>query len=583
MTTPKAPVDDIIELTDIVEEGIALDLNLDGFPTKQPGGTKSLDEELDELLGGSTQDLPATTDPASTQPTGTSSKEAVLGDDLALDDIFDALQADSDLDSPSSLDALLDSDAPIETENLKPASAQQEEIMSPDTTGHKDDQPLQDLSSEDPELLSDNTSTPAPSLATHLEDTPSELETIQNTDASSPAEDIQQAADISAQNQTHHELEAQLAALPSRKDLETLTQELVTIQNRVLALENTPAPDIQVTTAQILAALPQSTKQLPFAQSLCDEVLGDVEAKLQGMPSTDVIEDLLQQVGNTQERVLSLENRPDPVLELTTDQLLSALPQSIEHIPFAQALHDAILNELETKLQAIPPTEILEDLLQQVGNTQERLSTLENKPDPVLEINTNQILSALPQTTEQIPFAQSFHNEILNDVEERFQALIVEKQEQIRDELTTSIDQKLLDIPSSSSVAELAQLVSTLQASISDLSGSQAQAKGLSAQVQVLETELATIRSTLQQQEAEQAALQEKNSTLHQEIQELKEDNRLIRQELAALVSPTALAEHMATLKQELHDHIQTQVPVHAAKIIREEIEHLVQDMSEDA
>lgn len=544
MTTPKAPLEDIIELTEVVEEGIALDPKSDDFPKDKPVGAKSLDLELelDEILF---QHTTSTTTPVSprtptsgtptieqtTSPTWVDLEEEILTDDLDLDDVFHALQSDADvpLDSSSALDLLLeDNTSPITNSSKQDVITQKNDMADPLLSELEDD-----LLSHSLDVLSKSTTIPAQESEEDNVETPTPLPTSQ--------------------------------AYPQS----IAEQENQKIQDGVMA-QGQESP----------VAEPKQTHE---TQEVREQLLKELEFRLEALPDKKDVESLSQMLETTQKRVHALENTPAHVVEVTTEQFLAAIPQNPDQLPFVQTLRSAILNELDGKLHALPPREVIEDLLQQVGNAQERLLTLENKPDPVVEINTNQILSALPQTTEHIPFAQSFHNEILNDVEERFHGLMVEKQEQIRDELVTSIDQKLLDIPSASSMSDLTQSVHSLQAVITDLSGNQAQTKDLGTQVQALETELETLRNTLEQQEAARTVLQEKNETQLQEILKLKEELRLVREEMSGLVSSTLFTEHMTALKEELHNYIQTQIPANAAKIIREEIENLVQNMSEEA
>lgn len=544
MTTPKAPLEDIIELTEVVEEGIALDPKSDDFPKDKPVGAKSLDLELelDEILF---QHTTSTTTPVSprtptsgtptieqtTSPTWVDLEEEILTDDLDLDDVFHALQSDADvpLDSSSALDLLLeDNTSPITNSSKQDVITQKNDMADPLLSELEDD-----LLSHSLDVLSKSTTIPAQESEEDNVETPTPLPTSQ--------------------------------AYPQS----IAEQENQKIQDGVMA-QGQESP----------VAEPKQTHE---TQEVREQLLKELEFRLEALPDKKDVESLSQMLETTQKRVHALENTPAPVVEVTTEQFLAAIPQNPDQLPFVQTLRSAILNELDGKLHALPPREVIEDLLQQVGNAQERLLTLENKPDPVVEINTNQILSALPQTTEHIPFAQSFHNEILNDVEERFHGLMVEKQEQIRDELVTSIDQKLLDIPSASSMSDLTQSVHSLQAVITDLSGNQAQTKDLGTQVQALETELETLRNTLEQQEAARTVLQEKNETQLQEILKLKEELHLVREEMSGLVSSTLFTEHMTALKEELHNYIQTQIPANAAKIIREEIENLVQNMSEEA
>ncbi|MDY0274984.1 MAG: hypothetical protein RBR42_06030 [Desulfomicrobium sp.] len=541
MTTPKAPLEDIIELTEVVEEGIALDPKSDDFPKDKPVGAKSLDLELelDEILF---QHTTSTTTPVSprtptsgtptieqtTSPTWVDLEEEILTDDLDLDDVFHALQSDADvpLDSSSALDLLLeDNTSPITNSSKQDVITQKNDMAGP--------------------LLSE----PEDDLLSHSLDVLSEATTI-------PAQEADlQVTTSPVTNQVYPQNIAE--------------QENQKIQDGVMA-QGQESP----------VAEPKQTHE---TQEVREQLLKELEFRLEALPDKKDVESLSQMLETTQKRVHALENTPAPVVEVTTEQFLAAIPQNPDQLPFVQTLRSAILNELDGKLHALPPREVIEDLLQQVGNAQERLLTLENKPDPVVEINTNQILSALPQTTEHIPFAQSFHNEILNDVEERFHGLMVEKQEQIRDELVTSIDQKLLDIPSASSMSDLTQSVHSLQTVITDLSDTQTKTKDLGTQVQALETELETLRNTLEQQEAARTVLQEKNETQLQEILKLKEELHLVREEMSGLVSSTLFTEHMTALKEELHNYIQTQIPANAAKIIREEIENLVQNMSEEA
>jgi len=544
MTTPKAPLEDIIELTEVVEEGIALDPKSDDFPKDKPVGAKSLDLELelDEILF---QHTTSTTTPVSprtptsgtptieqtTSPTWVDLEEEILTDDLDLDDVFQALQSDADvpLDSSSALDLLLeDNTSPITNSSKQDVITQKNDMADPLLS-----EPEDDLLSHSLDVLSKSTTIPAQESEEDNVETPTPLPTSQ--------------------------------AYPQS----IAEQENQKIQDGVMA-QGQESP----------VAEPKQTHE---TQEVREQLLKELEFRLEALPDKKDVESLTQMLETIQKRVHALENTPAHVVEVTTEQFLAAIPQNPDQLPFVQTLRSAILNELDGKLHALPPREVIEDLLQQVGNAQERLLTLENKPDPVVEINTNQILSALPQTTEHIPFAQSFHNEILNDVEERFHGLMVEKQEQIRDELVTSIDQKLLDIPSASSMSDLTQSVHSLQAVITDLSGNQAQTKDLGTQVQALETELETLRNTLEQQEAARTVLQEKNETQLQEILKLKEELHLVREEMSGLVSSTLFTEHMTALKEELHNYIQTQIPANAAKIIREEIENLVQNMSEEA
>jgi prefoldin subunit 5 len=400
MTASTNPTDDIIELTEIVEEGIPLDKTFEDFSMDKAVDSTSLDQELDDLLRDAEPqpkappkvedeidldilfDEPAPAAPQFESSSG-KTKAPAPGMDMAdLDDLFDSLGIGDNEDGDTALDIILDEDIPqpdkpgIKT--FYPSDSIDLELELPglengDKTGN-----VHDLTDE---LLADIPEAPLlqsptdPTAQTHpaaepLHPNPAQEQPDENavilelteehveepapagkeasavvTDREMPDADliedpVQQVAPKSPQIAPDG-LEAVAPATQTHHPAEPAPAihlaELEIISSRLDILESRPQGGPALNAEEILALMPHSPQELPVTQNLRREILEHVETRLADLAAKASVEGLQESVNALQSQVESL---PDIRTELAMTSPLAAV-QKLE----------ADLEELRTLIQ----------------------------------------------------------------------------------------------------------------------------------------------------------------------------------------------------------------------------------------
>jgi hypothetical protein len=393
MNTQHDPADDIIELTDIIEEGAPADPTLD-FAMDKAVDTRSLDQELDDLLRGEApvatpaagdepdmdlddlfdEDLDSHATPA---PQAPQSSAAPVGDLSDLDDLFDSLQVDSEDEGVSSLDLLLNEKSQGKKDFPSPAPQMDDtidldldvpELEAEDTAG------LLELTDE---LLADIPETVLVPPAGSQEKEPVEVSPVPAPEVPAPETAPQRAGDGHPSVTTAEggpDSAAQAQDLFEEKPAPQAAFEA--LSSRIDALEARPEAAAEIRPEQLLAALPQSPDELPLAQALRADILQAVEAKIAGLPALSDLEALQRTAAEAVGRIDALEARPAPLTEIRPEQVLAAMPHSPEDLPLAGALRTEILEMLETKVADLATAESVSGLQQSLDGLQGQLDSL---------------------------------------------------------------------------------------------------------------------------------------------------------------------------------------------------------------
>lgn len=564
MNTPHDPTDDILELTDIVEEGTPEAPDLD-FAMDRAVDARSLDEELDNLLrdtdstlkgvhagetGTSFDTLLAESRQAPPRPTAQpAAPQADLSD---LDDLFGAVQLDDANDTQDSLDMLLDEKSQGQAAAADISAAEEIIDLDLEVPGLDADGP--DLLELTDELLADIPETvlvpPAESLAPKAEEAPF-FPSPEGLEL-----DIEAAAPLFAKApELEPEPEQPLMVAPEQPEPSISQAELEILSARLDALEARPAPDIKP--EQVLSALPASPDDLPLARTLRDGILQTVEERLIAAAPASELGQLRQLASELSTRIAAVEDRPEPQADVRPEQVLAALPESPDDLPLARNLREGILQSVEDRLAAAAPISELAGLRQTAEELSARVATLEAQPTPTVEISPEQVLGALPETPEALPLARALREEILATVEAK-SALMVQPED------TAKLQQDILAMQNQIDAMPeiLAKLASTtapaLQELESGLGALRIMAKGL-------EQSLADVQAAMTRKDADLAELREGEERLREEVEALAA-------RLDAMPAPEAL-------KADLEAHVRQQVPAAVGRIIREEIQALLKEL----
>jgi hypothetical protein len=516
MTTSTNPTDDIIELTDIVEEGLPLDKSFEDFATDKAVDAKTLDQELDDLLRDAESkpkpvqktedeiDLDILFDePKDARPKVQSSAQLNVGsfnpevDMSDLDDLFDSLHiGEKDAEEDTALDVILDGDfaQPETPEKEDFSSAESIDLDLPGMDGENTLAGIHDLTEE---LLADIP------------------ETAQAQTAGEPILEP-----------------ASAAILPTPEDLELeLTGQLfVKTQD-----QEQPAPTAAVAEEVML----HSNSIQPALEIPAPEI------------STAEIECL-------KARLDALEARPEPKLDIMPEQILALLPQSPQELPLAQALREDILHVVDDKLSTLDQSSALESMRQLLENAANRIDALEARPEPTLNLEAEQILALLPQSHRDLPLAQALREDIMDHVESKIADLAASASVDGLQESVNALQSQLDSMPDFQ-----AALATSLPASA----------------LQEVDAELSAMRALIERQELALAGLQEALHDKDTTIATLRDREDRLRQELDALADQVKNTPTANALKTELQDYVKQQVPSAAAKIIREEIQTLLREM----
>ena len=479
MTASTNPTDDIIELTEIVEEGIPLDKTFEDFAMDKAVDSKSLDQELDDLLNDAASrpkaasmatdelDLDILVDepaPAAPQPEPSPVKTQAQapGMDMAdLDDLFDSLGLGEKDDGDTALDISLDGDIP---------------------------------QADKPEM---KTFYPSDSINLELE-----LPGLENGDKDGNVHDLtdELLADIPETTLLHAPEEPMRAPLAQDLSVTPFAQDDLEDASDILEL---------------------TEEHVDQGDSLAEEE--STVATVQEKPAADLIDGLAQQPAAPP---LDAPDSPEPV---------------------------------QTEAQTAPPAEPSPTISHaELEIISSRLDALESRPQAAPMLKTEDILALMPFSPQELPVTQNLRREILEHVEAR-----------------------LAELAASASVDGLQESVNALQSqveSIPDIRAELAKIPPLSA-MQKLETDLDELRALVRDQADAMTALRQSLTEKDTALAELKAEESRLREELARVAARADSAPPMDAVKNELQEYIRQQVPLAAAKVIREEIQSLLKEL----
>lgn len=376
MTQSTNPTDDIIELTEIVEEGIPLDQTFEDFAMDKAVDSKSLDQELDDLLrdaGPQPKIRPKAEDDidldilfdepalAASQPETPAAKplSSAPGVDMAgLDDLFDSLGLGENDNGETALDMIIDAEIPQSdkpgTKTFYPSDSIDLELELPGlesgdkttTVQNLADELLADIpeapllqSPESPAAEPSAPTPPAPLVQPAPEDPDEDVGILELTEEhveepAFAAEDASPVATDPAPPAADLEDAPQEAApeppLPAAHDPETVAPapqaaqtaeaeaishaELEIISSRLDALESRPQAAPELSSAEVLALIPSAPEDLPVALNLRREILEQVDARLAQLAAGSGLDGLQESVNALHQKVEAL---PDIRAELS--------------------------------------------------------------------------------------------------------------------------------------------------------------------------------------------------------------------------------------------------------------------------
>jgi siroheme synthase (precorrin-2 oxidase/ferrochelatase) len=596
MTTSTNQTDDIIELTEIVEEGISLDKKFEDFAMDKAVDAKSLDQELDDLLrDADTQSKPAA--PAAddeidldilfeepvvataARPQPSTASAATQTPDQSmdisdLDDLFDSLGIGENEEHDTALDIILDGDTPEPrkhgSEPFYPSDSIDLELEIPGMENGDKNSNILDLTEdlladipetvllesadktmpepvaapEEPEATSSKQAPaqeypavdPAPALAEFAAE-PAEASVAEPegpagdkpgqsfVEQKAPPADTDEPAPVyeepdhapSAPPATVTDIEPKQPRIAAEQTVTSEAgisiAELEIISARLDALESRPEPSPAPGAEELLGLLPQSPLELPVTRNLRQEIMEHLESRISELASSSSLDGLQESVSALQSQVEAI---PDIRAELAKTPPLSAL-QKLE----------ADLDEVRALIQ------------------------------PREELQPEQILALLPQSTQGWPVAQALRQEIIEHVESR-----------------------VSELASSSSMDGLQESVNALQSQVEAIPDIRAElAKTLPASaMQKMEAELEELRTLVRNQEETVHALEAALSDKAAFIAKLSDNENRLREERDALAARVA-APGPDAIKSELHEYVRQQVPLAAAKVVREEIQALLKEL----
>jgi hypothetical protein len=579
MNTQHDPTDDVIELTDIIEEGDPENTDFDDFAMDGAVDAESLDKELDALLR---EDLPAAahsvTDAKPDTEAPASATEPRQNDLSDLDDLFDSLQLDDGDDGFSSLDMLLDEKSA--TPGVKDEAQTTEEdtidldLDIPDLQPAESEPDLLELTDD---LLADIPDTVLVSPAGATEPTAPESSTLfvpegpeEGPEDTAPAEQPATMAEPRAEEPIEtapaESLEPARATEPAEKVTEAKTAQenfdvaqshLEILSSRIDALEARPEPAAGISPELLLSAMPESPGDLPLARALREEIMQAVDEKVAALTATLGVAEVRQMAEDATARLDALESAPAPETELAPEKVLAAMPESPEDLPLARTLREGIMQAVDEKVAALTATLGVAEVRQMAEDAVARLADLENAPAPETELAPEKVLAAMPESPEDLPLARTLRDELVRKMDENLAGLAPsEAVEELRGGLD-SVREQVDAMPET-----LARLSASTTPALQDLEN------GVSS--------LNTLVEELRQSLAEtSAALAEREETLAL----MREEGERMREEIEALNARLDAGPDATALRNDLEEHVRQQVPATVARVIRKEIQALLKEM----
>ena len=575
MTNANKPADEIIELTEIVDEDTGLG-ETEVRAAEDMSDTSALDQELDNLLREvSGQKLTtgrfegSASEPVLAKNDASSAKTPASGLDEELEDLYESFKNAPAPAESNALDQLLGTEESMAAAPDRAASdvtaERGEDPVAREQAQDQAEEVIIELTEIVDEAEAAETSTSQESLPVDLvgtatepdEENPLDFAAEDRVEVFDPPQSltpqfVEKTEIASSKDPGSEEV---ISSLISNKDMDTLTDPQDTssflefqaswdaLSTRLDKLEERIDKPKEPSSEEILAALPTTAAELPFVADLQETIVNAVSANLNAV-STQEDESLRQEVGAMHFRLTSLEARPMPG-PMSSQEIIANLPLEPEQIPVLDTLRQNILTELETRLAKLDSASTLDALREDINAEQmaikEQLAELEQAKaiDTLRQeldtygqrldalttrtVSTEDILAALPADPSQIPALDRVHEYM----QAEFSSLAVDLAELQARPSPELLEEELLNL------REL---------------------------VQGQNEELQALRDALVQKESALAAL-------HQRVQELED---------AVTQETTQLTEK---IKNDVLASVQKQIPAVAAQVIREEITTLVQEL----
>jgi uncharacterized coiled-coil protein SlyX len=522
MTTTNGPTDDItlltediIELTDIVEEAAAPQKGFEDFAMDTAVDARSLDQELDELLrdvepaakpdaGDDEIDLDilfaeAKEIPAETPAPARAKASAPEMDLSDLDDLFDSLRIGEPDEDRTALDIILDGDAPQTTAPAPRPAAAEPFGLDLDVPG---------IESRDADIQ----------------------ELTEEMTAEIPEAAIAQTAPEPPRTGAD-------AVLPTPEDLDLDLTEPI--------LELSPGMTPEKPSAPLETAAPAAEPAAPV------------------MVPAAAAEELDARLAALETRIDELEARPIPTPDIRPDQIIAALPLSPDELPLTRTLREDILAAVDSKITGLASSAEVGELGLSFKALHERLGAMPDVSDAVASSPLAANVAGMEAGLADLATRTRLQDEALNDLrialaeKDEAIALLRGSEGRMREELD-ALRGRVETLAAAQTAPEESPLAETVQ-------GVEAELDGLRALVRSQEEVLAGLRD----------AMAEKDEALAM----LRENEARLRQEVEALGSRMQAAPDLDALRSELRAHVEQIVPGTAARVIREEIQALMREM----
>lgn len=589
MTTSTNPTDDIIELTEIVEEGIPLDKKFEDFAMDKAIDAQSLDKELDDLLRdpepqsasdeetGEEIDLDILFDepaPAKVQAQPVVAPAAAQAPDQSmdisdLDDLFDSLGIGGNDDEDTALDIILDGDTPDpkkqDIETFYPSDAIDLELELPGIDSDDKSSNIQDLTDD---LLADIPETVLlESAATSMSEPAAAPEEPATGSIIKPL--VQKESALAAVEAEPAEEPAAAAVIQPEASAGGRPEQ--TVGKRVSQQAEVDEPVL----------LPSAQDPTPSTSPATVTEPGPAQPPIAGEPRISHAE--LEIIST---RLDALESRPEPAFAPSPEELLALLPQSPKDLPWAETLREEILDHVEARVAELAASASVDSLQEAVNALQGRVEAL---PDISAELTKTLPASAMQQIETDLDDLRALIQNREEPGAEQILALLPQSPgdlplaEALRQEILEHVEARVAELAASASVDGLQESVSALQSQVESIPDIRAElAKTLPASaMQKMEAELEDLRALVRDQGESLRALQQTLSEKDAAIATLSDDSSRLRAELDAVAARAATAPDLDAIRSGLQEYVQQQMPAAAAKIIREEIQALLQELGD--
>lgn len=384
------------------------------------------------------------------------------------------------------------------------------------------------------------------------------------------------------------ELDTRLSSLGQPEGMAELQQTLTELTGRVQNVEATMQQG--PTARQVTDLIPENPDDLPVTTTLKVLLMAELEARLSNLGQPEGVAELQHSLTALSSRIQSVEE--DMQQRPTADQITALIPENPDDLPVTTALKAQLTADLEARLNDEAHKSAQDRLQQELDALSGRMQTLEEKPETSL--TTDQILSFLPESPDELSVTRQLREELLSDMDARFgrtadadslnlvRSTLEERiaslgklpdMAAMRSELLDDMEARVSSLASATALDAVQQTVEALEERMEALPeqvGQQSQE--ISAEVSELRRLTATQSASIEQLTAALAdrdtrltAVQQDIAALHTELATLRAQN-----------APDAQDAH----RQELRAFISQEIPGAAARILREEIQSLLKDLN---